>query len=440
MYGPDQRFALEIKFMQNPSRHSGLLLPAIFLLGLAARVLFALVAEPELKNDESAYVEIARNVLAGKSYDSQQDLAAYGMSQVRPPFLPWLIMLIFRAAGSNILTLRVALAAFSSLVVVAAYHLARNLGATRTCALAAALLTALHPPLVVNASRVLTEAPFAVLITAACALICAWRRASSLLTVPLAGAVLGAAVLCRATVIPFLPVLAVIWMFAAEGRRRWFGLFAAATAVVLILPWEIALFREHGRVIPVSTGGGFNLWCVNNPYMKGIPGVTSPTDQMRLELARLPEAERDAYYQRNAVEWARANPRAFLKRRGECLVEFWRLVPADLRNRRYPFKDTYGVAAPPLLIVTAKLLWFSLLIATLLGSVLKAVSLFRDRRPEILSLAALVATVTLVHTIMISFSRYRIPFDPTWMTLGVLGWCDLWLRRRGRQPAGQAAS
>ena len=74
--------------MQNPSRHFGLLLPAIFLLGLAARVLFALVAEPELKNDESAYVEIARNVLAGKSYDSQQDLATYNMSQVRPPFLP----------------------------------------------------------------------------------------------------------------------------------------------------------------------------------------------------------------------------------------------------------------------------------------------------------------------------------------------------------------
>ena len=396
------------------------------------------IVEPNLRTT-NCHV-IAENVLAGKSYDSQQDLAAYGMSQVRPPFLPWLIMLVFRAAGNNILTLRVVLAAFSSLVVVAAYYLARNLGAARTCALAAALLAALHPPLVVNASRVLTEASFAVLITTACALICAWRRASSLLAVLLAGAVLGAAVLCRATVLPFLPVLAVIWMLAAGDRRRWFGLFAAATSIVLILPWEIALFREHGQVVPVSTGGGFNLWCVNNPHMTGIPGVTSPTDQMRLELARLPEAERDAYYQRHAVEWARSNPRAFLKRRWECLVEFWRLIPADLLNRRYPFKDTYGVAAPPLLIVTAKLLWFSLLIATLAGSVLKIISLYRDRRPEILSLAALIATATLVHTVMISFPRYRIPFDPTWMTLGVLGWCDLWARRRDRQPAGQAAS
>ncbi|HPF99630.1 MAG TPA: glycosyltransferase family 39 protein [Kiritimatiellia bacterium] len=436
---PREGFVLDMFFMFSVTKTPKSTLAIIFTVGLLARVLYALVADPTLKNDESAYVEIAQNVLAGGTYDSQQDLAAYGMSQVRPPLLPWFIMAVFRIAGTNTLALRLSLAAFSSLVILASYGLARALRSTPGCALLTATLMALHPPLVVNASRVLTEAPFAVLITVISALFCTWRRYSSVLLPLLTGVTMGLAILCRATVLPFLLLLAPLWFFASRGWYRWWGLIAAASALLTILPWEIALFREHQRILPISTGGGFNLWCVNNPHMEDAPGVTHPTPEMRTELARLSEAKRDAYYQRLAIKWARANPRAFLHKRWRCFAEFWRLVPADLWNRKYPFRETYGVGVPAVMVAAAKIGWFSLLVILAISAIVQATRSVKEQRAEIWSLAGLVAMATAVHTVMISFPRYRIPFDPIWMTLGVLGLCTTWSGRARRSRPTQPA-
>ena len=434
---PRDGFILDIPCMSGTENYpsSNGTLAAIFVVGLLARVLYALVADPSLKNDESAYVEIAQNILIDGTYDSQQDLAAYGMSQVRPPLLPWIVMSFFRVAGTNTLALRSFLAAFSSLVIPASYGLSRALRSTPKCALLIATLIALHPPLVVNASRVLTEAPFAVLITTVAALFCTWRRYSSVLLPLLTGVTVGVASLCRATVLPFLLLLVPLWFFASSGRYRWWGLITASSALLTILPWEIALFREHQHVVPVSTGGGFNLWCVNNPYTDNSPGVAHPTSEMRAELARLTEAQRDAYYQRLAIEWALSNPRAFLHRRWRCFTEFWRIVPADLWNHEHPFRETYGVDIPLATVVTAKIAWFSMLVMLAVSAIAQTMRSAKEQRAEIWSLVILVAVATAVHTVMISFPRYRIPFDPIWMTQGVLGLCAAWSWIRSSRQA-----
>jgi 4-amino-4-deoxy-L-arabinose transferase-like glycosyltransferase len=311
----------------------------------------------------------------------------------------------------------------SSLIVFPLYRIARHLGATGRQAWIASAAASLHPYLVLNASRLLTESLFATLIAAAFAGLFSGRGKHPARAAVLAGVWLGLATLCRPTPIPLLPALPLIWLFFPGGSRRWFGAVAAAVAVLTLAPWVLSLHARHGVWIPVTTAGSYNLWNANNAYMT--PGVmaTPIPDVLKQQLLPLPEKDRIVFLRREAQRWIQENRRAFWRSRRLQFARFWKVFPEDFWNRRVSFQEGYETVRSPnqFLISAGKVFWFACLNILLLASIVESIRQLRRRTPEILAVAACLAAATLVHTVMTGYARYRYPLDPLWMIIGITG-------------------
>lgn len=84
-----------------------------------------------------------------------------------------------------------------------------------------------------------------------------------------AGACLAGSALTRPAMLPFLVVVPVWLAWDAGKRSLKIALPASAlvAALLVILPWELKLLREEGRLLPLSTSGGYNLYLGNNPWV-----------------------------------------------------------------------------------------------------------------------------------------------------------------------------
>lgn len=386
------------------------------------RIGLTLLAAPELGVDEQTYWEIARNYETTGTYKSERDLATYGLEQVRPPLVPWVLWGLFKLVGHSVMPLRLIFACLSALVVFPLYLLLRRLDVPDARAQIAAVLASLHPYLVLNGSRLLTESLFPVLGICAIANMASWRRSSSILPSVAGGFWLGLAALCRPTLVPFLPLLLLVWLFFAKGRHRWWGIIAVVSAALVLAPWTLSLHRKYDAWIPITTSGSYNLWNANNPHMK--PGVmaTELTPQMKTELAALTEQQRIRYFRELAQNWATNHPKEFWIARWTNLAAFWKLFPEDLWNREHSFDEGYLVKGPrQWIVVTAKIAWFGGLNLVLIAFVIESAKLLKTHRPELLSILACLAAITAVHTLMTGYARYRYPIDPLWTAVGTSG-------------------
>jgi 4-amino-4-deoxy-L-arabinose transferase-like glycosyltransferase len=415
--------------MPDTTRWTRWLLLLIGIASLVARIAAIPLQEADLRGDEVSYYEIAHNYLMQGDYHCEADLVAYGLEQARPPLLPWILALIMKFTGTNTIALRVALAVLASPLVFATYALARNLGAKPQCALLCSTVAGLHPMLVFYSSRILTEGLFALLTTTAVSLICSWRRCMSWGRPLLTGVVIGLGALCRPTLLPFVLLLPFAWWFSAPARTRWFGLIALVGASTCVLPWEIHLYAKYHAFIPVANTGGFNLWCANNEHMGNIR-----TEEMRRHLSALSEPARDLYYRDTAWRWARTHPAEFWRARWRCLREFWKPWPSDLWNRHLTLPQGYGLHMPSgsLGVAVLKIAWYGVIDVLLLGAFVEIVLRLGTQRPEMLAILVLLLVFTAIHTLMISFDRYRHPLDPVCFTLGMLWWCRVISRQLPR--------
>ncbi|MFH0954157.1 MAG: glycosyltransferase family 39 protein [Verrucomicrobiota bacterium] len=409
----------------------------LWVIALAPRLLFVWVADPSLGVDEQVYLEVAQNYLHQGCYRSAHDLAVYGLEQVRPPLVPWLLFLLLKAGASNVLLLRSVFAVLCSLVVIPLYLFARRLGASRVQARLCAGIASLHPYLVLNASRLLTEDLFSLLVVAAMASLAGWRQSRSWAAPMLGGLWLGLAALCRPTVLPLVFLLPFLWWVLSDGRFRWFGLVASLCAGLTVAPWTLSLHQRYDAWIPITSSGAYNLWNANNPWMKPDKLVTQLPDAMKERMAGLSEKERMAYLRNEALSWARSHPREFWLARWRSLAGFWKLLPADLWNQRSSFQLGYLVRPPRQAVVVAgKLVWFAMLDLLFIAFILRSALEFRSRRPEIASLLACLLVATAVHTVMTGYDRYRYPFDPLWTTVGMTGILALVTSRIQKGRAG----
>lgn len=411
---------------------------AAWFLAFLVRAAFVFVTDPAVATDEVSYVEIANNYIATGTYRCDADTLAYGLEQARPPLLPWLLIPLIKMVGGDVIGLRLALAAITALIVLPTAFLAIQWGASRRCAAVCAIAVGVYPPLAYYGSRILTEALTGVLVVSVFAALAAWQRSRRFSSPLAAGVFLGLTVLCRPTPLPFIPLLAVIWLVAGSGRSRLVGCAACLAAVVTLLPWEASLYRRHGAFIPVATSSGLNFWYVSSPGMGDRPAVLPRPPELLAHLRTLSEPERDAYYRHEAWRWARQNPGRFLQMRWACLTSFWKFWPSDLWNRRSSLQRAYGLSPPGgltrVVIAAAKVAWYVLQDLLMVLAALKGRALYRTRRAEMLSVVGLFAVMTAAHVFVNSYARYRYPLDPLWLTLAVMFLCSA----RGRQTAPPA--
>lgn len=256
--------------MKPMRRRLPLHLIGVFVAAIGAVLLFwALLPAAYRVNDSSDYTwyyePLARALLRGEGFVELDGLPALR----NPPGYAVLLAGVFRAAVLTGLPEPAAHSLFvllcAGLSAVFVFMLARDIWRGALAGWVAAGLFLSYPFILWLTKQPAAELPFMALLYAS--LWACWRAARGSgrrwLWCALAGVLAGAAMLVRAIAAGLGLLLAALLMFLAAGARP--GKRAALALVLLgacaavILPWEIHLYRQTGRVVLLGTGGAASM-------------------------------------------------------------------------------------------------------------------------------------------------------------------------------------
>ncbi|HUR20905.1 MAG TPA: hypothetical protein VMZ90_08875 [Vicinamibacterales bacterium] len=397
---------------------SARLIAGAAVVGLLLRLGFGLwywVGQP-LTRDEREYLSLARSIRAGDGFvygDGFTD--PFGRAPGYPAFLA------VAGGGVEVTSSVPAVVKVSqSLIGVIGVLLAAALAARLAgpwAATAAALFTAIYPPLVWISSRAFSEALFWPI-----GLFVAWlfNRADGAATpndrVRLAlicGLVSGAGVLIRPALLFFLLLAAIYWAWG----RRWVPIAALALGSLLIVgPWTARNFAVYGRFVLVATEGGVTFWTGNHPLavgdgdMAANPAIKLESQALRARYPQLSEEAMEPIYYREAVQWVRSHPLDWLAL--EARKVFYTIVPTGpsygLHSRRY---------------VMASVVPYALAFAAAMIGLWR----WRDGVGRLPGLWLLVASSLLVSLVFFPQERFRIPvIDPALLILAAAALAPRW--------------
>jgi 4-amino-4-deoxy-L-arabinose transferase-like glycosyltransferase len=287
--------------------------------GLVARLAFGLgywVDEP-LNRDEVEYLSLARSLAKGDGfvYDEhvlQGPVEPFGRAPGYPAFLA------LTGGGAAVFdrvpaSVKIAQAVVGAIGVVAIGIAAFRLGGGRSAA-AAAVLAAIHPPLVWIAGYAYSEAVFwpigLGLALAVSGLL--ERRAEGLWKPAVAvGMLTGIAVLIRAATMPFVGLTG-LWLL---WKRRPAALAGLVLGLALVFgPWTVRNVVHHGRFVFIASDGGVTFWTGNNALATGEgdmaanPQLKFANQALRARYPTLNEEQMEPVYYREAFAWIGAHP------------------------------------------------------------------------------------------------------------------------------------
>lgn len=317
------------------SGHTRWALAGALALSLVLRLAFALGywTDQPLTRDEHEYLSLARSLVSGGGFTYDPALPGGAASGVgRAPGYP--VFLAFTGGGSGVVpsaptSVKITQAMVGTLGVLLIALIAGRL-AGPAAARVAALIAAVHPPLVWVASYVWSEALAWPLGLASVWLFdrLADSRRHEQRAGLAAGATAGLTALVRPGTLIFLP-LALAWL-ASRCRMRavaWLLLGAA----LAIGPWTARNVLVDGRLTLIASEGGVTFWTGNHELAQGEgdlstnPALKASLAQLRERYAGRTDAELERVYYREAFAWIREHPMRWLALEGRKL--FLLIVP-----------------------------------------------------------------------------------------------------------------
>lgn len=309
-----------------------------FLLRLAAFLALDRLHHPDVWESEV----IATNLLAGRGFIYPFLGTVY--HSYMEPLYPGLCAAIYALTGHSFLALGIAQAVLGAGLVALVFLAGRRVAHDRA-ALVAALLAAVHPGLVLYATKfhpfVLDSLLLMAVLTACLHVSTSHPWRSTLLL----GGLVGLCVLSRATVLACLPVIAWwIWAHASGSRVARAGQLAgfALAAAVVVAPWVVRNHHVQHRLVLTRSGTGLVFWLGNNPHAFTGSAATSdgtalyellPSDT-RARLATLDEMGQQDLFHAEARRFIAERPGAFVVRWAQKLFYFWWQTPQA--GRLYP--------------------------------------------------------------------------------------------------------
>lgn len=410
----------------------------LWLVAWLARLVPALVLlhYPILLSDMLQYDMLAHSLVDGNGYRwyAAPDIALYGsyLSQFmdlaklqippegvatafRAPGYPFFLALIYGLAGAadRIAWARLAQTVLLGLLAPLVAVLAAKIGLSRRAAIAAGVVMAFYPVLLMYPVALASENLFIPLILLTfLGLLWAGQRREILPPV-LAGLVLGAAILTRSIIAPFALLAAVwLWRFSASGRRA--ALAFAAGAVAICVPWAVRNTAVMGQPAFVESSLGYNLYVGYHPDGNG--GFVE--DAAVYPLTIVDDAERDRFCTQSALAFIRANP-------GQVVVRILRravfFVALEDREISYFYASGFfgEIPQPWLTVIYLALVlpWVGVGLLAPLGLLVTP-----HRRAAWLAVA-LVAGYTLPHLLVMAEPRFHLALVPVLLPFAVTGWC-----------------
>ena len=280
-----------------------------------------------LSGDEPDYHGIAASFLRGDGWTDPAGNLSY-----RPPLLPFQLMLLYGVAGPDPVAARWAMVAVSSLIAPLLYLEARSLVHRRDgIALLGAAAWVLYPPAIWYAGRVVTENMAAILVLGGLGAYLWAARSGSAWAAAFTGTLWALAALNQPTLLllPLALVSAQV-VLGRLGRIDWswphlrWGLALACFALVMT-PWTVRNYVEHGVIMPTTSGLGWLMLMSNGTLQHQTVqagGYFKNPELVRARAEGNSEAARDAIGRRLALDELREN---------------WRLLPRPLVNRAINF-------------------------------------------------------------------------------------------------------
>lgn len=346
-------------------------------------------------DDEAVYVDAAARVTGG---------TGFGAGYRSVPAYPLVIAALGAVAPGGVLGVRVAQAVVTAAGAAVVLALAGLLLGPRA-ALAAGLLYALDPLLVVAGSLLYPEAVAAVLLAATVLTTIHAARRDDLGLSAIVGIALGTLALFRPVALVIAPVIAV-WIAAVAAaptrRRALHATFVLAGCGLALAPWTYRNYRLHGAVVPIAVAG--------------------------TQAAPVPFSNVQAYGLTGALlREVALRPRSIAAHVGREFLHFWEFYPqrlttdnAKLRaeihtnDPRLPAEPAFPAALRDRVSAVASVIEIGL---ALLGLTI----LWRRRRAEAVLLGAVMLAFGLGYALLIGKMRYRIPVVPVLLVLAGAG-------------------
>jgi 4-amino-4-deoxy-L-arabinose transferase-like glycosyltransferase len=330
---------------------------------------------------------------------------------IAAPRAPWLLASLLQAA-------------MLALIPVLLLFMGRRLVGERA-AWAAALLAAVHPPLLGYASLIQTAAFEIFWTTLALHFV---TRASGLHEPAdtgspparetahakgggrrdafLAGLATAAGALTRGPTLALVVIAPLAWLLAGLPGRRVLArtAFLLLGAALLLAPWAARNHHVRGTFVLLSSKEGWNLFMGNNP----VPAISSPWDlgqairpEMRARLMTMNEVEGNRYLRGLAAEYVRTHPGQTLRnigRRAKCLVWF---------NEAFGTRSGYSSMIRRLTRPVYMIAWPALLAAAIAGMVVA-----RRAWRRFAALYGMIGAIAAVILLTFFENRYRAPLEP----------------------------
>ncbi len=284
--------------------------------------------------DSGLYFEIARNLLAGNGFATNDGPTAF-VSPLYPIFLAGSMSLF----GENYPLISLTQAILSALVCVYIYKIAEITFASSNVALAAGFLAAIHYELILwSNAQLLTESIYVLFFSAGIMAILAGIQS---LTRPnlyfaISGAMFALAALTRPTAIAvafgLFIILAVASFFEKRLQLRGAIIFAIVFAAAMF-PWGLRNYQVFGSFTISSLEGGHVLWLGNNPEFDkyehpdfarfgGYTAMIPLDSTIRQKLKDKTPVEQNEIFAKSAWEHIKNYPAAFAKR---ALYKNWNM-------------------------------------------------------------------------------------------------------------------
>lgn len=351
------------------------------------------------------YDQIAINIMNGKGYLMHWYNTNY--KSFCYPVYPFLTAVSHMLTGQNyfILELLHILASVATCYLI--YIIGEKIFGVRT-ALFAATLVALHPGLIVYATK-LHELTIIVFIAALTVWIAVNTGLKTIRDALVFGAISGFGTLTRPTLIFFLPASAAFMLAAKRKLADIIKIVSIITIVCLlvILPWTVRNYAIHKRWIFITTNAPEHFWRGNNPNASGASYAEDARTMMNLapkefidKLLVSDEMGQYDLFRVTTSDFITRNPLFFLKMFLKKIYYFWWFAPQT------------GLLYPLLWTVIYKVYYALMLPLFLLGVYYSFTTLGVARRPAAVFILTFCAFVSLVHGIYYVEMRHRWAIEP----------------------------
>src|SRR5687767_8425435 len=240
---------------------------AIVLIALIHAALFIVYQRPDWDvawDDQGGYKQLGAALARSGEFTRFPESPTFIPEVIRTPGYPLFVAVVYRLFGEHTLAVAIAQAFVVALICLLVYALARRVGGERV-AQAAALMTALFPPLPYYGALVLTEVWTTFVLMGAMLVCMRAIQGGQTRDFVIAGVLFSATTLVRPAFIllPFGLALAMPILVPAERNRRRIGQWAALAlaAALTMVPWFAYNYVYLGRFTLSPAGGiGRGLW------------------------------------------------------------------------------------------------------------------------------------------------------------------------------------